>query len=119
MENLGVHGWGTHSDYFSPEQMREQVSICKMYLHHVRKGSKCVGSYGLKHLIEHLRKQDTKTHTYIGNGALIRAALELGFAHRRRGANSVFSMHLSDINLLYRLRGKRGVSVISVLESQD
>jgi hypothetical protein len=51
-------------------------------------------SYGLKHAAEHFHRELGNNDNYVSNGALIGAAIHLGFDYRADGPNAYFNMGL-------------------------
>jgi hypothetical protein len=62
------------------------------YASHRRTINDRVSSYGLKHAAEHYFRDCGLNDNYVSNGALIAAAIHLGFNYRADGLNAYFNM---------------------------
>jgi hypothetical protein len=62
------------------------------YASHRRTVNYRVSSYGLKHGAEHYFRDRGLNNNYVSNGALIAAAIHLGFNYRADGPNAYFNM---------------------------
>ena len=82
----------THFEPIDPQQ----VALCKKWLELHARPRKTINfregsSYGFKHRVE--RWCETfGPHRYIGNGAFIRAAIDLGYKYVQRGPNAHFNI---------------------------